>query len=176
MGKLLFFLLLATNASFAQNTLLTGRIVDVNNKPVAGAVIKVVTGKKIIETTADKDGLYYTKLFPAGKYHVRIHANNKSYKVNEITVAARDKEKWFYNFQLTGSKAVVHIDEQDPFMEVAFNKIEAKQHLNDLPVGSRVWCIKYATDSNEFGKTLDSSSIAIPEESKIGSIFFGHIW
>jgi len=175
MGKALFILLFAANVSFAQNAILAGRIVDTSDKPVAGAVIKVVMGKKIIETTADKDGLYYTKPFPAGTYAVRIYANSKSYKVHEIPVVPWDKAKKFYNFQLVGNKVVTEIDEQDPFMAVAFNKVETNQHRYDFPVLRRykrtqyqyegliidvmgVWRINYITDSNKLGEAFDSSS------------------
>ena len=159
--QMLLFTCIVTNSSLAQNTLLAGRITDENNKPVAGAVIKVAKGKTAIETAANKDGLYYTKLLPAGKYHVSIYTGDKSYKANQINVQTSDKTKSFYNFKLTGNNAVTSIDEQDPFMAVAFEKIEANKHVHDFPPLKRGNHIKYEDliiDGNGVWKIPDSLS------------------
>jgi len=161
--QILLIILVATNISFAQNTLLAGKIVDGNNLPVAGAVIKAVIGKKVIEATTDKDGLYYTKLLPAGKYRMSVYTGGQTYKASDINVPAADNTKRFHNFQLAGSKAMMHIDEQDPFMAAAFEKIEADKHFIDMPEKNRrnmrlkyddliidangMWYIKNITDS-----------------------------
>jgi hypothetical protein len=183
---ILLFILFAANNSFAQNTLLAGKIVDENNKPVADAAIEVVAGKKTMKTTADKDGLYYTQLLPAGRYQVRIYANGQNYKTNEIRVAVPGKAERFYNFKLTGNKAIPDIDERDPFMAVAFNKIEANKGFYDdiLPpvrgsdwrisiryddyiiYPNGIWRVKYLIlDSNQIDHILDSPPPA--EDSKI---------
>ena len=126
--------------------------------------VNAAKDKKTIETTADKDGLYYTKLLPAGNYKVRIYSNSHCYRANEINVPGADKTKRFYNFKLTGSKAILNIDEPDPFMAVAFHKIEANEPQYDFPTKGRERRVKYkdiiidGTGMWHVGYLVDSSS------------------
>lgn len=57
-------LLVCSSFSFAQNTILAGKVVDENNKPLPGAIIAVSGKHEKTQAVSDADGLYYTKLLP----------------------------------------------------------------------------------------------------------------
>jgi hypothetical protein len=91
----LFVLIFAGCPSFAQERLLMGKMVDENNKPIAGAIIKVGKGSGAVETRSDIDGLYYTTLLPSGTYHIAVECNGKFLKAKKIYFYAEGPKKYY---------------------------------------------------------------------------------
>jgi hypothetical protein len=139
LSLLLILLISAGNTSFARQSLLMGKIVDENNKPIHGAIIKVTKARKTIEVRSDNDGLYYTQLLATDSYRIGVHANGKYLKAKKIYFIA-DEPKKYYILRLKENKLEVEVTDKNVFMDTQISKIEANQNLHDMPKDG--WRIK----------------------------------
>jgi len=98
----------------AQNTMMCGKVTDEGGIPLKGAIIQLLKGGEVIETRSDDDGLFYTRLFPAGYYKVGIEANGAYYKTKKMWILPADEKKFYY-FSIIGARVYVHSDGEDPF-------------------------------------------------------------
>lgn len=132
--KLLFALLLASKASFAQNSILAGKITDENNRPIAGALIQVTHDRVVSEARSDGDGLYYTGLMPDGMYRVDVHVDGKWYKGRKVyleqPVSYRHK---YYDLRIVNERLAITVDDGDPFLASQLRRIETEQKDIDIP-------------------------------------------
>lgn len=116
----------------AQDFILSGSITDKKGKPVKEANLQVVSGDKMLLCTSNTDGLYETKVLPAGKYEVVISVNKKTY-VSKVEILATDPLKRFYNFRLNDNNtATLTKTDKDPFMETAFIKLRKQKGGYDI--------------------------------------------
>jgi hypothetical protein len=123
--------------SFAQNSILAGKIVDENNQPLAGAVITATSKAVAARATADADGLFYTKLIPPGSYNLAVNVHNRKLRAGKIDIASNAKEHQYYLLTVSGKKIAAKSDTRDPFIAVKVSKIEANKNPEmyiDLPV------------------------------------------
>jgi hypothetical protein len=114
--------------SFAQNSILAGKIVDENNQPLAGAVITATSKAVAARATADADGLFYTKLIPPGSYNLAVNVHNRKLRAGKIDIASNTKEHQYYLLTVSGKKIAAKSDTRDPFIAVKVNKIEADKN------------------------------------------------
>lgn len=80
---------------FAQNAILTGRIVDETNLPLAGTVIEI---ENVRATVSDHDGLYSLTGLPSGSHLVRI--SFLGYETMEKTIDLTDNAAMELNVSL----------------------------------------------------------------------------
>lgn len=142
MKRYLLFIFIALalgQTSFAQGFILSGRVVDKNNKPVKKAIVQAVGAENMGFATTNDEGLYFTAEVPAGKYEVIIKIDSTTY-LSKVDIAATDPKKRFYNFQVKGKKAELTISDKDVFMETALNKLRSRS--NDNMDGRRQGTIK----------------------------------
>ena len=133
---LLLLLTLTIQNSFAQNSIFAGKITDENNRPIAGARIKVSqTGNAIDEIMSDGKGLYYSQLLPQGNYNIDVRANGKYLKARKVYLDCRDDIKWFYNLKMAENELEVTITRRDPFIAATIEDIETNQRNEDFGVG-----------------------------------------
>jgi hypothetical protein len=159
MKKSMFFVLsflFAANISVAQNSILAGKIVDENNKPVGGAMVQMQQEKtdEIYKTVSDGDGLYYSPLVPIGIYKVSVLEREKWYKAKKITLDETDRLTKFYQLRLKGDDAVVTMLDHDPFMRAALYKVINNGPRIDVP-GSHMLRMR-----------VDSTGRLIPADGK----------
>jgi hypothetical protein len=127
----ILWILLTGNIACAQNSILAGKVVDVNNKPVKGAVIKAGNDAKAV---SDADGLFYTKLLPAGTYNVDVAIKGKHY---QTTLELKDAtvKKVYYYLWVNGNKLNAAATEQDPFVTANLNRLEKNDKLRNIVPG-----------------------------------------
>jgi Carboxypeptidase regulatory-like domain len=79
MRSALFALLaiLLVQPVWGQRSILAGKMVDENDRPIPGVTISVGRAGHAVQTTSDSDGLFYTRLLPVGNYHITIHTADK---------------------------------------------------------------------------------------------------
>ena len=99
--------LLVCTASFAQTATLKGRIVDENNHPVPGSAIKVYKSGKVVEMTADNNGIFYAQDLQAGSYFVDINAGGRVSRATRILLLPEGRVRSFFNFKLFSKGVVV---------------------------------------------------------------------
>lgn len=87
--------LLCSFYGFAQNAILTGRILDETNLPLAGAVIEL---ENITATVSDHDGYYSLTGLPAGQQKVMV--SFLGYETRETTVNLDNSTPVEYNVNL----------------------------------------------------------------------------
>ncbi len=127
MKKLLFFLsalLFTVSASFAQNSIMAGRIVDDNNAPINGAEIRVSRGGQVMAAHSDEDGLFYTQLLPVGNYHMDVIIGKTFLKTKMVYLGDNTKKRSYYYLKVTDNKLRITVDGQDPFLKSKLSKIE----------------------------------------------------
>jgi hypothetical protein len=120
----LFFVALLANSSFAQNSILAGKIVDENGKPIAGAQIRVRNAHDKANARSNGDGLFYTRLLPSANYQLSVVAGGKNLGYKKLYLPPQDKKKVYYTLKVTGDKMLVTVDTQDPFMKTKLTSIE----------------------------------------------------
>jgi hypothetical protein len=133
MKQLMVLLILGITCrtSYAQNSILAGKVIDINNKPVKGAVIKA---GKDIQATSDDDGLFYTKLLPAGTYNVDVAIKGKHYKTT-LELKDASVKKVYYYLWVNGNRLNAATTEQDPFVAANLNRLEKNDKLRDIVPG-----------------------------------------
>ena len=114
--------------SYAQNSIFAGKIVDENERAVAGAVVKVTGNGMTTETRSTVLGLFYTKMIPDGKYKVEVKRNGKYLKGKKIVIneVAPGKEKTYYILKLSKKKMKVSETQTDVFRQTALNGAESQ--------------------------------------------------
>ncbi len=126
MRKVLLFILVFTalgQTSFAQGFIISGRVVDKNNKPLKKALVQAVGTESMGFATTNDDGLYFTAAVPAGKYEVIIKVDS-THCLAKLDIAPTDPKKRFYNFRVNGKNAELTKTDKDVFMETALNKMQ----------------------------------------------------
>lgn len=116
-------LLLCSGDVSAQAVMMMGRIVDEQNKPIPGAIIKIGKDGSGMDIVTDENGLYNSTLIPSGAYRIDISANNQYYRAKKVYVAPAKEIKRYYNFKLKEGKVIVNIDERNPFLTARLDKI-----------------------------------------------------
>ena len=126
--------MLTGNISFAQNSILAGKIVDENNKPISGAVIRVSKHNALIqELWADEDGLYYSRLLDEGSYYVDIYTGGKYLKAKKLFIGTSSSgSKKYYIIRVSDDKVVIDKVDDDPSIKVKLGKIEDRDPRGDV--------------------------------------------
>jgi hypothetical protein len=138
MKRNIFLLLLPlfiAATSFAQNSILAGKILDEKNNPVAGAIIKMqtVAGGGDYEAVSDGDGLYCSPVVPAGAYKITVTTGKKFYRADQLSLRSMEKLDRYYDFKLKENKAEVSAHSDDPFMKAKLGRIQKQKHRFDYP-------------------------------------------
>ena len=121
------------NISYAQNSILAGKIVDENNKPLPGAVIRLSKQNQLVqEIRADADGLYYSKLLDEGSYHVDIYSDGKYLKAKKLFIGTTSGNKKYYIIKVSQDKVVIDKVDEDPAPKVKLSKIRDSDPRRDV--------------------------------------------
>ena len=125
--------MLTGNISYAQNSILAGKIVDENNKPISGVVIAVSKQDHLLqELKSDADGLYCSKLLDAGTYDLSITLTGNRLFTKEITLDAASGSKKYYIIKISGNKIVIDKTDEDPALKVKLSKIKNRGYRNEI--------------------------------------------
>jgi hypothetical protein len=127
----LFFVALIANSSFAQNSILAGKIVDENGKPIAGAQIRVRNSHDKTNARSNEDGLFYTRLLPSANYQLNVVAGGKNLGSKKLYLPPQDKKKVYYTLKVTGDKMLVTVDKQNPFIKAELHKADEGPEMED---------------------------------------------
>jgi hypothetical protein len=119
----LFSFLLA-DVSFAQKSMMAGKIVSEDGMPIAGAKIEMKRGHKVTTTKSDNDGLFYSQLLPVGYYHIRVVAGGKYMRAKTVYLPDETKKKDYFYLRVVGGKVVVAMDAENPFLKAHLTGIE----------------------------------------------------
>ena len=126
-------LMFTCNISYAQNSILEGKIVDENNKPLPGAVIRLSKQNQLVqEIRADADGLYYSKLLDEGSYHVDIYSDGKYLKAKKLFIGTTSGNKKYYIIKVSQDKVVIDKVDEDPAPKVKLSKIRDSDPRRDV--------------------------------------------
>ncbi len=122
--SVLFIVFIAGNFCYAQNSIFAGKIVDEDNKPIPGAILKV-SSKTLspIEVKSDSDGLYCSKPIATGHYHLAIFVNNECRGLKKLSLDEYSGSKKFFLVRVLGGKVEVSRMDSDPAMAVKLNKL-----------------------------------------------------
>jgi len=122
---LLFLFVFAGDCSFAQSSMLAGKIVDEDNTPVAGATVRLRKADKVIDTRSDNDGLFYTQLLPCDLYRLEVIFNDKLMKAGKVYLSDTKKLTEYYYLRITGDKVHVKVDGEDGFMQARLGNLKS---------------------------------------------------
>jgi len=147
-------LMLTGNISYAQNSILAGKIVDENNKPLPGAVIRLSKQNQLVqEIRADGDGLYYSKLLDEGSYHVDIYTDGKYLKAKKLFIGTTSESKKYYIIKVSQDKVVIDKVDEDPSVKVKLGKLDDQDPRHYVIFDGRpTFTFRVKTDSS--GKTI----------------------
>jgi hypothetical protein len=137
----LLSLLLLADVSFAQNSMLAGKLVGEDNMPIAGAKIEMKRGYKVAETKSDDDGLFYSKLLPVGYYHIRVVAGGKYMRAKTVYLPDETKKKSYFYLRVVGDKVIVVVDAEDPFLKAKLTKLEKEDQRKVILEGAGAYFI-----------------------------------
>ncbi len=135
MNKIIPYLLLIVLFFFAhvccaQNSIFAGKIVDQNNKPVPGAVIKVSRPEMPpIEAVSDSDGLYCTRQIADGSYYLDVFTDGKYRGENELSIDTSMGVKKFFLIKVHSRKFAVSAVDKDTAMETKLKVSEKENHM-----------------------------------------------
>lgn len=116
---LLALLLLQVPDVFAQQSMMSGIVLDEQNKLVPGAVIKITRRKDGIEVRVGEDGMYYSPLLDQGYYLIDIYVNNKYYTAKKVQLTSTINKTIYYNYRLKADGiAILYTDEFDPLLRL----------------------------------------------------------
>jgi len=73
----IIFLMLLSPVWAQRSYMLSGLVVDGDNKPISGAMIKINNLSVAEQAVSDQDGLYYSRLLPAGGYWVYVYVGGQ---------------------------------------------------------------------------------------------------
>ena len=122
--------------SQAQNSILAGKIVDENQQPAHGALIKLCKSGVTIVATADSDGLYITRPLADGVYSIRVFYANNTSELKNIAVGDECYKGKFYELHIAGNQLKADINERDPFLTAKLYKLLVDKKRFDVPEGS----------------------------------------
>jgi len=155
----------AGNISYAQNSILAGKIVDEKNKPIPGAIISVHRQEQLLqELKSDADGLYCSKLLDTGTYDLDI-ITTKHLKAEKIALDATSGSKKYYIIKLSGNKIVIDKTDEDPALKVKLGKIQKDKHnqIDGYFIGSfRIQNVKGDSATNN-PKTIIAPGEKVPQ-------------
>jgi Ca-activated chloride channel family protein len=100
---MLVFSLLAVFASASSTGQITGRVLDANHQPVAGATV-VIEGTRLAARTAG-DGTFTIPHVPAGTYTIRVEAAAIAPMTQRVTVTAGQTTKIEFGFTRVSQSA-----------------------------------------------------------------------
>src|ERR1043166_284681 len=100
----LLALLLMFGSAIAQKSIMAGRIVDENDKPILDAEIRVSRGREVMVAHSDIDGLFYTRLLPVGNYHVDVILGKQFLKTKMVYLGDNTRRKSFYYLKIADGK------------------------------------------------------------------------
>ena len=143
----LFSVVLLADASFAQKSMMAGKIVSEDGMPIAGAKIEMKRGYKVTTTKSDDDGLFYSQLLPVGYYHIRVVAGGKYMKAKTLYLPDETKKKSYFYLRVVGDKVVVVMDGESPFLRAKLTKIESEDPREILLIEGTVYSINVKIDS-----------------------------
>jgi hypothetical protein len=131
-----FLLLLSSSVSFAQNTILAGKITGSNGKPLVGATIRVMGENEQAVAKSNENGLYYSKLLPEGDYNVAAVVNRKVVKAGSpVHLENTGRTRMYYLLQVKQNNLVITTTDKDLFAEAHLAKVKEEQKHLDVPVG-----------------------------------------
>ncbi len=112
------------NISYAQNSILAGKIVDENNKPIHAVRICVIRDHHIIqEIPADTDGLYCSKPLEAGTYRIDVVSGEGAFRSKNLSLDTTAGSSSFYVIKIADNKIVIDKTNEDPSLKVKLSKI-----------------------------------------------------
>ena len=160
---LFFFLAVASNVSYAQNSIFAGKIVDDNN-PVPRAIIKI-SSKSVspVEAKSDTDGLYCTKPIATGHYHLAVFLKNECRGLKKVTLDEASGSNKFFFIKMLGGNIAVNTVETDPAMAVKLAKIEDADYHNTIISDPRGGVYKVKFDSTGKVKSIQSPGADVPQ-------------
>ncbi len=130
---LLFFLVelvFLKDACYAQNSIFAGKIVDQNNRPVPGAVIKVSRPEMPpIEAVSDSDGLYCTRQIADGNYYLDVFTDGKYRGENELSIDTSIGSRKFFLIKVHSRKFAVSAVDKDTAMEAKIRTSVIESHV-----------------------------------------------
>ncbi len=144
----LLVLSLACHISYAQNSIFAGKIVDENNKPVPGAIIKISSKTTSpVEAKSDSDGLYCTKPIATGHYHLAVFLNSECRGLKNVVLDEASGSKKFFLIKMGGGSIDVSAVDKDPAMAVKLDRINSR---HDMDGGNRVGTYRLPNDNASF--------------------------
>ncbi len=108
--------LLCSVPSHAQQAILSGKVTDGKNKPLADAVVRISKNMDVVDVFTGEDGMYYSPLLPVGSYHVDIIANGTTSRAKKVYLSPQTREKKYYNFKVVNGKVAADIDYRNPYI------------------------------------------------------------
>ena len=159
-----FFLagpLFFTYVSHAQNSIFAGKIVDINNKPVPGAVIKVSRpGMPPMEAVSDSDGLYCTRQIADGSYYLDVFTDGKYRGENELSIDTSIGSKKFFLIKVHSRKFAATAVDRDTVMETKLRTVEKERRkgaaMPEITGGTYMFMLRKDTT------TIKTDTIARP--------------
>ena len=119
-----------THACRAQNSIFAGKIVDQNNRPVPGAVIKVSRPEMPpIEAVSDSDGLYCTRQIADGNYYLDVFTDGKYRGENELSIDTSIGSRKFFLIKVHSRKFAVNAVDKDTAMEAKLRTPVVESHM-----------------------------------------------
>ena len=112
--------------------MLSGLVVDGDNKPISGAMIKINNLSVAEQAVSDQDGLYYSRLLPAGGYWVYVYVGGQRLKAGRIFLSASSGAERYYNIKVAGDKASLMISDHDPFATAYLQKVKGRPMSFDV--------------------------------------------
>ena len=157
--------ILTAHISFAQNGMFAGKIVDENNKPVAGAIIKVSRpDMQPIEIISDSDGVYCTRYVTDGNYYLDVFADGKYRGESQLLIDTASGAKKFFLIKVHSRKFAINSFDKDPEMAIKLRKAQdacMPIPAADIKGGTYMYMLKVDTS-----KAVDSVPITAPVPHK----------
>ncbi len=119
-------LMLACNVSYAQNSIFAGKIVDENDKPIPGAIIRISRERYLVqELHADGSGLFYSKLLEEARYYIDVTVHDQHFTAKKLFIGSGSMdEKKYYIIRVLEDKVVIDKVDEDPSATAYWGKLE----------------------------------------------------
>ena len=140
------------NVSHAQNSMFAGKIVDQNNRPVKGAIIKVSRpDMPPIEAVSDSDGWYRTREVALGDYYLDVFTDGKYRGENQLLIDTASGSRKIFVIKVHSRNFAVTSVEKDPEADVKLRTLPANDHVaaleSDSGTGTYMFMLKKDTTS-----------------------------
>lgn len=153
--------MLTGNISFAQNSILAGKIVNENNEPMAGAEIKLSrVHEEALELKADEDGLYCSNLVEQGAYKLAVYKEGKYLNAGKIVLNEKSGSQLFYIVKVSDRKVTIDEINEDPSIKVKLAKIRDGRH-NEM-MGDQFFLIKIDSATGKL-KSMQGPAGGVPK-------------